>query len=124
LLVAIPLGAAVATETIALASPASSWLLPIGAFAAGTLMLAWHAVAWLFVINTSHPQSIGRSSAIMQVGTFLGFGSGPPLTGFLVDGSGSYNLNWAVVIALFSVVSLMALRLRHYLAIQAVDGNE
>ena len=124
LLVVIPLGAAAATAMIALASPESQWLLSVGSFVGGSLMLAWHAVASLFVINASHPQSIGRSSAFVQVGTFLGFGFGPPLTGYLVDGSGSYDLNWVVVMTLFTIVSFMALRLRYYLAAQAQAGRK
>ena len=107
-----------------LASPESQWLLSVGSFVGGSLMLAWHAVASLFVINASHPQSIGRSSAFVQVGTFLGFGFGPPLTGYLVDGSGSYDLNWVVVMTLFTIVSFMALRLRYYLAAQAQAGRK
>jgi len=121
LLVTIPVGAAAATGIIALATPDAQWMLWVGSFVVGFAMLAWHAVAWLFVINTAHQQSIGRSSAIMQVGTFLGFGFGPPLTGYLVDRTGSYDLNWIVVMVFFLVVSVMAMRLRHYLALQTIE---
>lgn len=123
LLVTIPIGAASATGIIALASPDKQWMLWIGSFVVGFAMLAWHAVAWLFVINTSHRQSIGRSSAIMQVGTFLGFGFGPPLTGYLVDRTGSYDLNWIVVIVFFLVVGAMAMRLSLYLERQSLETS-
>jgi predicted MFS family arabinose efflux permease len=123
LLVWIPIGAAVPTGLIAFATPQTPWLLAVGAFGAGLLMLAWHAVAWLFVINTSHHKSIGRSSSVMQIGSFMGFGLGPVLTGYLVDATGSYLLNWAVVILLFLLVSVMAIRLRHYLTLQLAEEH-
>lgn len=121
LLIWIPIGGAVTIGIIAAASPENAWLLAVGAFGAGLLMLAWHAIAWLFVINTSHPRSIGRASSVMQIGTFIGFGSGPVITGYLVDATGGYSLSWIVVISLFLLVAVMATRLRHYLSIQRLD---
>lgn len=123
LLVWIPIGAAATTGLIASATPQTAWLLAVGAFGAGLLMLAWHAVAWLFVINASHHKSIGRSSSVMQIGTFMGFGLGPVLTGYLVDATGSYLVNWAVVILLFLLVSVLAIRLRHYLTAQLTEDH-
>ncbi len=124
LLASLPLGAAVATAIIAVSSPGTQWLLAIGAFGGGVVLLSWHAVAWLFVINTSHLESVGRASAIMQIGTFIGFGSGPLLTGYLVDSTQSYPLNWAVVVCVFLVVSAMAMRLTGYLTSQAAERAE
>jgi predicted MFS family arabinose efflux permease len=121
LLIWIPIGAAATTSLIALASPQTQWLLSVGAFGAGLVMLAWHAVAWLFVINTSHHKSIGKASSVVQIGTFMGFGLGPVLTGYLVDATGSYLLNWTAVIGLFLLVAVMATRLRHYLALQRAE---
>ncbi len=124
LLIWTPIGAAVTTMVITAATSSVPWLLAVGSFTAGLAALAWHALAWLFVINTSHPRSIGRASSVMQVGTFLGWGVGPVLTGYLVDATGSYTFNWFVVAGLFLLVSVMAIRLRHYLSVQRAEERK
>jgi predicted MFS family arabinose efflux permease len=77
-----------------------------GALLAGASMFAWHAVAWVLIIDTTHSTRVGRASGLMQVGTSIGFAGGPPLMGMLIDADPSYATGWSATIALFVLVTV------------------
>ena len=70
-------------------------------------MLAWHAVAWLALLSSVEGADIGRATGLVQFGNSIGFASGPPLIGYLVDRSGSYDSAWALVTALFALAVVL-----------------
>ena len=95
--------------TIALwAGSAAPWLLWLGALGTGASMMAWHAVAWLALVNAVHADGIGKATGLVQLGNGFGFGVGPPLFGMIVDASG-YGPGWAFVAACFALSTILTL---------------
>ena len=92
-----------------------AWLAWLGAFLVGGTAVAANAVAMLVVIERHRPPATARASGIVSAGFFGGFAVGPPLFGFVVDGTGSYPTGWALVagvLAAATVTAATAQRLR------------
>ena len=89
------------------------WLLWLGVVALGGTMLAWHAVSWVALLNAVEAPSIGRATGVVQLGNSVGFASGPPVIGLLIDQTGSYGWGWAVVTCLFGLAAVLTLLWRH-----------
>ncbi len=83
-----------------------------GAIGAGASVLAWHAVAWLVIIDRVDVAAIGRASGIMHMGSTFGFAAGAPLAGLLLDASDSYTLMWGLLAAAMVGVTAMTARFR------------
>lgn len=124
LLITLPFAGTIAAVGVVMAAGNFSWLIPVVSFIAGSTIQAWHALAWLFIINNSHSGSIGRSSGIMQIGFFSGFAIGPLFTGYLVDFTGGYGLNWLLISALFAVVGVMTMRVPRLARRQATEIDD
>lgn len=97
------------------AGSGAPWLLWLGAFGSGASMLAWHAVAWLALLSAVEADGVGRATGLVQLGNSVGFGSGPPLVGLLVD-SFSYAWGWAFVAACFGLATILTLLWRRVAA--------
>jgi predicted MFS family arabinose efflux permease len=82
------------------------WLVWIGSFAAGSSVMAWHAIAWFALVATVNTAAIGRASGVVTVGNSLGFALGPPLLGALIDSTGGYELAWGTVAGLLALTVL------------------
>lgn len=80
------------------------WLW-VGAIGSGASVLAWHAVAWLVIIDRVDLAAVGRASGIMHMGSTFGFAAGAPLAGLLLDSSDSYPLMWALLAATMVAVT-------------------
>jgi cyanate permease len=80
--------------------------------ALGGSAMAWHAVAWLFIIEEVGAAAVGRASGVVQIGNSLGAAAGPPLLGFVIDGTGSYLVGWIVVAGLFAAMAVLTVLLR------------
>lgn len=87
-------------------------ILWVGAIGAGATALAWHALAWLVVIDRVGTAGVGRASGIIQVGNSIGFAAGPPAAGVIVDLTGSYLPAWLMVAAVFGVITVLTVMLR------------
>lgn len=83
-----------------------------GAIGSGASVLAWHAVAWLVIIDRVDVAAIGRASGIMHMGSTFGFAAGAPLAGLLLDASDSYTLMWGLLAAAMVGVTAMTARFR------------
>jgi MFS family permease len=88
----------------------SLWLLGVFAFCFGLV-----AVGWNGVYNALLTESVGRLFAATGVGltmtlTELGTISGPPLFGFVVDVSHSYQIGWLFLAAVGTIGTLAALQ--------------
>jgi MFS-type transporter involved in bile tolerance (Atg22 family) len=82
---------------------AATALIWVGAAGAGFSMVAWHAVAWLALLDAVDLADVGRTSGLVQLGSSTGFATGPPIVGVLVDASGSYGWGWGFVASLFTL---------------------
>lgn len=80
------------------------WLW-VGAIGSGLSVLAWHAVAWLVIVDRVDVGAVGKASGIMHMASTLGFAAGAPLTGLMLDLSGSYALTWGVLAAVMALVT-------------------
>jgi predicted MFS family arabinose efflux permease len=83
-----------------------------GAIGSGGSVLAWHAVAWLVIIDRVDLAAIGRASGIMHMGSTFGFAAGAPMAGLLLDASGSYMLMWGLLAAAMVVVTAVTAQFR------------
>ncbi len=90
--------------------------------ALGGSAMAWHAVAWLFIIDEVGSAAVGRASGVMQVGNSVGFASGPPLLGVVIDLTDSYVAGWLVVAAIFAVSTALTVWIRRPPAAPAGPG--
>lgn len=97
---------------IALSSELGVAWLWVGSVGSGASVLAWHAVAWLVIINRVDLAAVGRASGVMHMGSTLGFALGAPVAGFLLDWSDSYTLMWGLLAAAMVLVTGMTARFR------------
>ena len=97
---------------IALSSGLGVAWLWIGAIGSGASVLAWHAVAWLVIVDRVELAAVGRASGVMHMGSTLGFAAGAPLAGLLLDRSGSYTLMWSLLAAAMVLVTGMTAQFR------------
>lgn len=105
-LLAILSGLAVgSTVAVLLANLGGYVLLIVAAALSGLGVSAWNSVAMLAVINDAGPEQSGRASGIVLSGFLTGLAISPPLFGYSVDVTGSYNLGFAVVGASFAVAA-------------------
>lgn len=104
--------AVIATLALALAEAVGLWALWVGTLGTGASMLAWHAVAWLVIIDRVGTGGVGKASGVMQVGNSIGFAGGPPMVGAIVDLTDSYTLAWAAVAVLLVLAALLTLWVR------------
>jgi MFS family permease len=82
-------------------APVLIWFAVVGA---GFSMVAWHAVAWLVLIDAVDRSEVGHATGLVQFGNSAGFAVGPPVVGLVVDASGSYGWAWTLVAGLFLAV--------------------
>jgi len=78
-------------------------LIWVGAVGVGFSMLAWHAVAWLTLIDAVDLSDVGRTTGVVQLGNSAGFATGPLIMGVLVDARGSYGWGWGFITGLFMI---------------------
>lgn len=88
------------------------WALWVGVLGVGASMLAWHAVAWLVIIDRVGIGGVGKASGVMQLGNGIGMASGPPMVGVIVDVTGSYTLAWGVVAGVLALAGVLTLWVR------------
>jgi predicted MFS family arabinose efflux permease len=101
--------AALGATALIWAASGTPGLIWLAAVAVGFSMPAWHVVAWLALLERRGRSGVGRATGVVHLGTSFGFAAGPPLMGALVDGLGSYDWGWAMVVGMFAVtVILMA----------------
>lgn len=80
-----------------------------GTIGSGASVLAWHAVAWLVIVDRVDVAAIGRASGIMHMGSTFGFAAGAPLAGLLLDAADSYTLMWGLLaVAMVGVTAITA----------------
>lgn len=80
------------------------WLW-VGSVGSGASVLAWHAVAWLVIVDRVDMSAVGRASGIMHMGSTFGFAAGAPLAGLLLDLSNSYTLMWSLLAGVMVIVT-------------------
>jgi len=101
--------ASLAASLLILASNEVVGLIWLAAAATGSSMLGWHSVAWLALLSSVAASGVGRSTGLVQVGSSIGFATGPPLVGTIIDTTGSYTIAWTVVSAIFALALLLTL---------------
>ncbi len=77
------------------------WLIWVGAILTGIGSASWNSVGMLGLIVFAGPGAAGRASGVVLFGFLIGLGSGPPLFGWIVDSSGSYNGVWSLSLVAF-----------------------
>ena len=109
------LGAQSALGAIILALAASgnapSWVLVLTALLFGSGAVAWNAVGMLAVMDYSVPELVGRGTGLAMLGFLTGVGLGAPLMGFSVDRLGVYTPGWLVLVGLFAMSTVVAVRI-------------
>lgn len=111
-LVVISLIAVASVAAVGAAAVAGPVVLWAGAIGIGVSALAWHALAYLVVIERVGTSGLGKASGVMNAGSGVGFAAGPPAAGALIDLTGSYGLAWTSVGVLFGLVTVLTLLLR------------
>ncbi|HEX2153824.1 MAG TPA: MFS transporter [Acidimicrobiia bacterium] len=111
-LIAITVVAVLAVVAIALAQELGMWILWVGVIGCGFTLMAWHALGWLVLIDQVGVGGVGKASAVMQIGNSIGFASGPPIAGLLVDATGSYMPAWVTMVAVLVVIGLLTVWIR------------
>lgn len=111
-LLAISVLSVISVLALAISSLTDPLLLWAGAIGCGATVLAWHAIAWLVLINRVDLGAVGKASGLLQMGGTIGFAIGPPLFGVVADGTDSYPLAWSLVAGLMGVVTLLTIRAR------------
>lgn len=102
----------VAILAVALAQELGVWILWVGVFGVGFSMLAWHAVAWLVIIDRVGIGGVGRASGVMQLGNSFGFAVGPLIAGVLIDATDSYVVAWSTVAAVLGISTILTVWIR------------
>jgi len=102
----------VAILAVGLAQELGVWILWVGVFGVGFSMLAWHAVAWLVIIDRVGIGGVGKASGVMQLGNSFGFAVGPLIAGVLIDATDSYVVAWSTVAAVVGVSSILTVWIR------------
>lgn len=105
-LLVISVLSAVSFAAIGLSGALGSVWLWGGAIVSGASVLAWHAVAYLVIVDRVEMAAIGRASGIMHMGSTLGFAAGAPAAGLLLDVSDSYVLMWDLLAVVMVLVTL------------------
>jgi len=102
------LAAMVSAAVALLGSECPLWLLPVLVFAYGGSAIGWGglylALAAEISGNKYSATGVGLSMTVMQLGNV----AGPPLFGFLVDVTGSYQAGWFFLATLSVAGTLMA----------------
>lgn len=111
-LLVIAATSAVSFAAIGLSSSLGVAWLWVGAIGSGATVLAWHAVAYLVIIDRVEMAAIGRASGIMHMGSTLGFATGAPLAGLLLDATESYVLMWGLLAAMMVGITLFTAQFR------------
>jgi MFS family permease len=110
----------VATFAVASAQAVGMWALWIGVIGVGVSMLAWHAVAWLVIIDRVGVGGVGKASGLIQLGNSLGFAAGPLIVGVLIDTTGSYAVAWSTVAAVLAISTALTVLIRVRTAARSV----
>ncbi len=77
------------------------WLIWVAAVLTGIGSASWNSVGMLGLIVFAGPGAAGRASGVVLFGFLIGLGAGPPLFGWIVDSSGSYNGVWLASLVAF-----------------------
>ncbi len=70
------------------------WLVGVGAILTGIGSASWNSYCMLGLIVFAGPAAAGRASGVVLFGFLIGLGAGPPVFGWIVDSSGSYDGVW------------------------------
>jgi predicted MFS family arabinose efflux permease len=89
------------------AGSGAAWLLWVGVITSGGSMMAWHAVAWIALLEVVNPAEVSRASGLVQLGNSIGFATGPPIAGALIDSTGAYDWAWGFVACVFLAAVLL-----------------
>lgn len=114
-LVALAVGALVATVILALGTTGAVWPIYVGSVLIGLTGAAWNGLVMTLVIATSEPSKAGKASGRVQSAFFAGLCISPLGFGFVVDRTGSYVLAWAstgVVYVLAAIAARMGVARR------------
>ena len=82
-------------------------LLIVAAVLTGLGVSAWNSVAMLAVINDAGSELAGRASGVVLAGFLSGLAISPPIFGYSVDVTGSYNLGFTVVGVMFALAAIV-----------------
>ncbi|GMR01864.1 MAG: MFS transporter [Acidimicrobiia bacterium] len=83
------------------------WLIWVGAVLTGIGSASWNSVGMLGLIVFAGPEAAGRASGVVLFGFLIGLGAGPPVFGWIVDSSGSYNGVWLASLVAFLASALI-----------------
>lgn len=87
----------------------ATWLLWIGAAIFGATGIAANVVLMVAVLRVSPPEVIGRSSAVLAIGLYVGFAAGPVCFGAVVDATHQYQVGWTAVLSTYLAAVLLVL---------------
>ncbi|MGI9621745.1 MAG: MFS transporter [Acidimicrobiales bacterium] len=99
--------AAVVAVLLMVSPNVGSWLVWPIALLTATSSIAWNAVGNLAIIRGVDPDSSGKATGLLLLGFLAGLTVGAPMTGAIVDQTGSYSFAWAVVLATAGLAALV-----------------
>ncbi len=112
-----------ATIAVALAQTVGMWALWIGVIGVGVSMLAWHAVAWLVIIDRVGIGGVGKASGLIQLGNSLGFAAGPLIVGVLLDTTNSYAVAWSTVAGVLAISTALTVLIRIRTTTRSIEAR-
>ena len=86
------------------------WLLYPALFILGAMAIGWGGLYATLAGELAGKESVGMASGVVGAALVLGVMTGPPLFGYIVDSTGSFQIAW-LVMALFGVVSVLFMTL-------------
>lgn len=90
-------GGVISSLLLVAAPAAGGSLLWAAGFIAGFTVVASNAIVMLMVVQTGVPGAVGRLSAHVQRGFFIGLAGAPLVFGFIIDVTDSYTPVWTCV---------------------------
>lgn len=85
------------------------WLLSIIVFAFGATAMGWQGLHLAVTADTAGTKYAGTGVGLGMTCSQAGFVAGPPLFGFILDVTGSYQVAWWFLGLLASIATLMAI---------------
>ena len=109
-LVLLAAGSAATAALLLVAEPVGPWVLWPIAVGVGFFVSAWNVVTMFALITEVPTHQSGRASGVVLFGFLLGLSIGPPVVGWSIDQTNSYDSAWIAVGVLSLLSALVMLR--------------
>ena len=104
----IGVGSVLAQAAIWAADSVGATLLWAGALLIGVSAGSWNAVGMLEIVKGMDARASGRASGVVLLAFYAGYVTSPIAFGYSVDRTGSYDIGWGAVLAIYGLATLLA----------------